>query len=169
MLRALGYQVYDSDREARLLMEADAGIRAAIAERIDAGCVASEAIDRRRLGSIVFADPAKLNILNSIVHSAVRHHLAAWVEARPGRRLFVETAILYQSGLDQMVEEVWEVTAPTEVRIERVMRRNGLPRPDVEARISAQQSYIPSRRHPLTHILINDNRTPLLPQLESLL
>lgn len=126
-------------------------------------------IDRRRLGEIVFSDAEALARLNSIVHAAVREDLALWAARRPGKLLFVETAILYQSGLDAMVDEVWDVEAPPELRLERVMARNGLDAEAVKARIEAQDSYRPARIHPQTTVIVNDGCVPLLPQLEKLL
>ena len=83
--------------------------------------------------------------------------------------MFVETAILYQSHLDKMVDEVWEVHAPEELRVNRVMLRNGLDREKVMARIDAQKSYNPARRHAVVHEIVNDGSVPVLPQVEKLL
>ena len=116
----------------------------------------------------MFEDKEKLAILNSIVHGAVREHFASWAENQPGTVCFVETAILYQSGMDTMVDEVWTVDAPLDLRIERVMKRNGLTREAVMSRITTQDSYTPATPHPLVRLIINDADTPLLPRIEQL-
>lgn len=170
IVAAMGHEVYDCDSRAKEIMDCSAEIKNAIACRVHREAIAPDgSIDRRRLGEIVFSDAEALARLNSIVHAAVREDLALWAARRPGKLLFVETAILYQSGLDAMVDEVWDVEAPPELRLERVMARNGLDAEAVKARIEAQDSYRPAQPHPQTTVIVNDGCVPLLPQLEKLL
>ena len=103
VLRTMGYPVFDCDSEAKALMDADCDIKRRIAIEIDESAVCCGNIDRRRLAEIVFADVAKLEILNSIVHGAVRQRIAEWEQTLAGRLLFVETAILFPSGLNRLV------------------------------------------------------------------
>ena len=164
IVTAMGYPVYDCDARARQLMDSSDEIKAAISADIHRACIKDGLIDRAMLASIVFEDKEKLAILNSIVHGAVREHFASWAENQPGTVCFVETAILYQSGMDTMVDEVWTVDAPLDLRIERVMKRNGLTREAVMSRITTQDSYTPATPHPLVRLIINDADTPLLPR-----
>lgn len=168
MLRAMGYDVYDCDTRARAIMDADRAMQELIAEQVCREAVTPGGIDRACLAHHVFANPDALERLNSIVHVAVRADIRAWRGSRSGR-LFVETAILYQSGLDRMVDEVWIVEAPRELRIERAMARSGLTFAQAAARIDAQESFVPSHTHPRTIRLLNDGVTPLLPRILSLL
>lgn len=168
ILRKVGYPVYDCDDRAKRLMDNDSAILTRLAVEIDREVVVDGVIDRKRLSEIVFADTAKLDRLNEIVHGVVRSDIAAWVADADSDTLFVETAILYQSGLDRMVDEVWEVVAPHELRIERVMGRNGCTREEVVARIKAQDVEI-ERPHGKTFEIVNDGFIPILPQIESLL
>ena len=80
---------------------------------------------------------------------------------------FVETAILRTSGLDRLVDEVWHVTAPTEVRIGRVMARSGLSEQQVLDRMEVQQNE--EAVAPGEQVIINDNVMALLPQVTQLL
>lgn len=168
MLTAMGYPVYDCDSRAKSLMDCSPAIKRKIAEEISAESVGTDGvIDRSVLADVVFRDSEKLQRLNSAVHDAVRQDIDSW---RSGRTLsFVETAILYQSGLDRMVDEVWEVIAPRELRIERVMARSGLSREQVAQRMAVQDSYEIETLHPNSFELINDGDCALLPQVESLL
>lgn len=171
ILAAMGFMVYDCDREARKLMDSNAAIKTALCHEIHPDCVDSDGrIDRCRLSEIVFRDAHALERLNGIVHAAVRNDLMEWCGRNSGHgRLFVETAILYQSGLDAMVDNVWAVEAPLDLRIERVMARNSLSREQVLSRITSQDSYIPATPHPSVVSLINDGYYPILPQIEKLL
>jgi dephospho-CoA kinase len=162
----MGYDVYDCDSRAKRLMDTDDVIKARLQQEIHPQCVLDGCIDRKRLAEIVFSDADRLEKLNAIVHSAVRDDLRKWAQLQ-GKVSFVETAILYQSELDRMVDCVWEVEAPLDLRISRVMERNSVSREEVLARISAQDSFIPSRHHPLVIPIINDGMMPLLPQIEA--
>ncbi|MDE7376684.1 MAG: dephospho-CoA kinase [Muribaculaceae bacterium] len=171
VLRALGYPVYDCDSRAKALMDADTEIKRRIAADINPSAIdANGCIDRKALSAIVFNDADKLAALNAIVHSAVRADLRAWKKTMPTdcSICFVETAILYQSGLDREVEAVWEVAAPVDVRIARVQKRSGLTAAEVRARI-ASQSFTPASPHPVTCPIINDGHTSLLRQIAALL
>lgn len=167
ILRTLGYPVYDCDIMARQLMANDLTTRMALLESFPDAHI-DGILDRQLLSRIVFADADRLQALNAAVHGAVRRDLAQWCGTRSGR-LFVETAILYESQLDLMVDDVWSVEAPDDVRLKRVMLRNGLAAEEVQARIDAQQRYIPDRRHPSVHTIVNDGVKPLLPQIFNLL
>lgn len=172
IVAAMGHPVYDCDSRAKWLMDSSEEIKASIADSIDRACIKEGAIDRPALAAIVFESEEKLNRLNAIVHGAVRNHLAEWIdcEAEAGNDIcFVETAILYQSGLDAMADEVWMVDAPLDLRISRVMNRNGLTREAVLARISSQDSFIPSAPHSNIKIIINDGDSPILPRVEELM
>lgn len=170
VLTAMGYPVYDCDSRARSLMDMSAEIKHAIALNIDAGVILpDDSIDRRLLAEIVFRNKQMLLTLNSIVHQAVRDDLARWVSDRPSALVFVETAILYESGLDKAIDSEWNVTAPTDIRVDRVIARNGLSREHVLARIEAQSGTTPPKSSHNIITLVNDDITPLLPQIENAL
>ena len=166
ILRAMGYEVFDCDSRAKALMDADEGIKERLAAEIAAETVTEGKIDRAKLSAIVFADKAKLQILNNIVHSAVRENLKQWQAQHNADVCFVETAILFESGLNRLVDGEWRVMSPLELRVERTMKRSNMSRQQVEARISAQQ-YTPSpdEPQPALTIITNDEKSPLLPQI----
>lgn len=170
ILVAMGYRVYDCDSRAKALMDTSEVIKRRIAEEISSRAIAPDgSIDRERLASEVFADKVKLEVLNSIVHGEVRRDIRDWAESLSDSVAWIESAIVYESGIDRMVDEVWMVDAPEELRISRVMSRSSMSRETVKARIDAQtwpEDRIP---HPLTRNLINDGVEPLLPQILELL
>jgi dephospho-CoA kinase len=169
ILRAMGYEVYDSDSRAKAIIDGDSALRKNIAAATSANVLfADGTLNRPALAAIVFNDAAKLEALNQLVHGAVRHDVQQWREANNGKHLFIETAILYQSHLDTLVDDVWEVTAPESVRINRVMARNNITAEQVKQRIKSQ-TYTPVNPHPHIHTLINDNAQPILPQIINLL
>lgn len=165
MLIALGYNVYDCDARAKKLMDAEEGIKYAISEKISKDVIVNSNIDRLKLSQIVFNDNSKLQMLNSIVHGAVKDDLRQWINNAKNDVVFVETAILYQSKLDEIVDEVWDVFAPKEIRILRVQKRNNMTREQVMARMKSQEYDINIKPRLKTSLIINDDKTAVLPQL----
>lgn len=171
-LKTMGFVVYDCDSHAKRLTDSSHEILSRIAAEISPTALNNDGtLNRKALADIVFNDSSSLRCLNSIVHSAVLNDIRQWIECHQSSHLplFIETAILYQSGLDKLVDEVWNVEAPKNIRITRVMQRNNLKAEDVEARINAQDSFKPAKPHPRTFTILNDNTAALLPQIKSLL
>lgn len=171
ILRLLGYEVYDCDSEAKRLMDESVEIKDSLRKLIGECVINTDlSINRRQLAEIVFSDSEKLLTLNGIVHGAVKNDILTWRETRKSKiePLFVETAILYQSGIDKIVDYVIEVTAPIEIRLQRVMNRNGFNREEVLQRIESQQIQ---QFTPHSNIIYVDNSgdQPLLPQITALL
>lgn len=170
ILNAKGFEVYDCDSRAKILMNSDDAIKRRLANEISPDVVDTDgSINRGMLSKIVFSDSGKLSQLNSIVHGAVRDDINRWRHANSGKpALWVESAIIYESGIDRMVDEVWEVVAPVELRVERVMLRSSMTREEVLGRIKAQ-SLPKSSRHPVEIMIVNDGVEPVLPQVNALI
>lgn len=169
ILRLWNYPVFDCDSEAKRLMDNDDSIKALIARDICTDAIIDNNIDRKRLADVVFNDAAKLQRLNEIVHTSVRNLLRSWTSNIVTQYAFVETAILRSSGLENDVDAEWFVDAPKDIRIQRVIKRNGISAAEVNARMDSQKhDEQPSHIIPVTTI-INDGNTPLLPQLQKAL
>ena len=141
----LGRAVISADLIARELTETDAGVRRAILEKFGPGIYSPEGRLRRNdLARIVFAHPAKLRALNAIVHPLVFSSLnqaLLRLPASAGRPyVVVEAALVFESGMDRSLDATVVVSAPEEMRIDRVVRRDNLPRDEIVARISTQMS-----------------------------
>lgn len=169
MLRAMGHKVYDCDSEARRIMDGDNDIKRGLLEIAGQDAVAPDGtIDRRVVAAAVFSDPVRRARLNALVHGAVRADIARWAKATGEDRVWIETALLNESGLDKDVHDVWHVVAPEAVRVERVMRRSSMTAAEVKARIEAQADPLPNPGQAL-YTILNDNVQPLLPQVIQLL
>ena len=167
ILKEFGFQVYDCDCNAKYLMDNSPTIKNCLKSTFGNDIIIDGTINRVKLANIVFNNKEKLVKLNNIVHSSVKEDLISWkLENSQKKLLFVETAILYQSGLDSIVDEVWEVNAPLEIRIERVMKRNNISRQDVLSRIESQKYEILAQAD---YIITNDDKVAILPQLVTIL
>ena len=160
ILATMGIPVYDTDLEARRIMSSPEVSEQLQSEFGDA------AFNRKELASIVFNNSEKLLKLNAIVHPAVRLDFKRWCHSLQVPIIAFETALLSESGMDHDCDAVILVDAPEEVRIERVIKRNGIGREDVVKRIISQ-NYNPQFTCPVYRIN-NDNNSAVLLQLMAL-
>lgn len=168
MVQVMGYQVYDCDSRAKALMTQDEDVRLKLKQAFGEETFQPDgSLNRQHLSAVAFANDEALARLNAIVHPATARDLLLWSHERQASLCFVETALLRTARLDQVVDGIWHVTAPQEVRISRVMARSGLTAEQVKERISAQatEDSIATGEH----VIINDNDTALLPQVLHLL
>ena len=166
VLKALDFPIYDCDSQAKRLMNSNHEMKLRIVTEITPSALNSDnSLNRSAIAEVVFSNQEKLKTLNSIVHGAVRTHFCQWVKQTCAPITFVETAILYESGFDKLVTEVWEVTAPLDVRIDRIAQRNGLKHDEIMNRIASQNTES-SASH---SIIVNDGKTAVLPQILRLL
>ena len=140
MLEQLGAAVYDSDANAKRLMNEDPDLRRRLTEAFGAETFADGTLNRKYLAAAVFGNDERLQLLDSIVHPAVRCDFRRWCEGRTEDYVLLESAILFESGFDSETDRTLAVVAPEELRIERVQKRNGVTREEVLRRIAAQIS-----------------------------
>ena len=172
IIRSLGHPVYDADAAAKRLYDVDRELLVAVVDRFGAAVVdASGVLDRRRLADVVFSDQEALEALNALVHPAVGRDFDRW-RNRCGssgfRIVFREAAILFESGADRDCDVVWGVSAPRNLRVERVRQRSGWSEEDVLQRMARQwtEEEVLSRCHAT---LVNDGQHPLIPQVLELI
>ena len=139
-----GYVVYDCDREAKRIIAQNKEVQAAIIGLLGDEAFVNGQYNTAYVAQRVFAEPALLEALNKIVHPAVIKDLRDFKDSKD--LLFVESAILFESGFDALCDKVIIVEAPEEVRIARTIGRDykGVASPEninkVRARIRAQKS-----------------------------
>ena len=167
ILRDMGVAVYDSDSRAKQLMSDDEALRDALVEAFGSGVYTSEGLDRGYLARCVFGDAEALQRLNGIVHPAVIRDFETWAEAQEGDYVVLESAILFESGLDSRVDAVVAVMAPEELRVERAMQRDGASREDILRRIRNQMSD-DQRADNAKYAVVNINRDELVEDVEQL-
>ena len=133
-----GIAVYDSDAAAKRLMQEDGALRRQLAGRFGEGTFRDGQLDRAYLAGIVFADPQALPDLNALVPQVVMRDFDAWAARQEGSYVILESAILFEAGLEGCVDKTVAVLAPRELRIERTCRRDGCGADQVVRRIAAQ-------------------------------
>jgi dephospho-CoA kinase len=142
MLRASGVVVIDADQLARdVVMPGTDGLAQIVAtfgrEILDE----NGALDRKRLGAIIFADADKRRTLNAIVHPKVAERfqqLTSALDAEGVARVVYEVPLLFENGLDRLMNASILVVVPPEVQVARLMARDQISRADALLRIGAQ-------------------------------
>jgi len=161
LLRAEGYSVYDTDLEARRLQNEHSAMRKKLVDLFGKDIYTEQGLNRSALGKIVFAKPELLVKLNAIVHPLVMEDFNNWVLNRfPKKMLFIESAILYESGFNKLVDKVILITAAEDVRIDRVVKRDGVSPEHVRARMSHQLSE-KEKVLRADFVIYSDDNTPL--------
>lgn len=169
ILRTIGIPVYDCDTEAKRLMLKDNFVRSKIVETFGKECYTpNKELNRQHLANIIFNDTTALKKINSIVHPRVKEDFASWSRKQKSRIVAMETAILFEAGMQKNVDTIVAIHADREICIQRACRRNNVPRNEIEQRIDKQiatEKIIAQS----DHAICNNPDTPLLPQITSLL
>ena len=140
VFHSLGIPVYNSDKRAKYLMENDPSLRVAIIQYFGEESYRSEVLNRLYLSEQVFSDKSKLQKLNSIVHPVVGNDFALWCKNQSAPFVLKEAAILIESGAYKGLDKIIVVTASENVRMERVMERDGVKASEVRDRINNQMT-----------------------------
>ena len=165
IFEVLGVPVFESDKEGRLLLETPEVVKQ-VAQQFGEGVLNDAGrVDRRKLAAIVFESPDELAKLNQIVHPAIRARFEAWKRQKSGYHYVInEAAILFESGLCQQVDYAINISAPVDMRIQRVVGRDGVGEKDVRSRINNQMSD--DEREALADWTIyNDGVMAIIPQV----
>lgn len=138
LFQARGVAVYDTDVAAKRLMVEQPALREAIIRQFGAESYLEDTLNRSYLAQRVFSDPEQRVQLNSLVHPAVIADFEQWAEAQTGEYVILESAILFEAGLDKHVDRTVAVLAPERLRIERTMQRDKTSEEQVRSRMAAQ-------------------------------
>jgi dephospho-CoA kinase len=162
MLSEMGAPVLDADKVGHAIYAPGQPAHRELVEAFGREILAPDGtIDRKKLGPIVFADPAALRRLNAIVHPKMFQRMGEMVrEMREGgerRPIVIEAAILIEANWQPLFDEIWLVVASRERVIERIERDRGMKPEQTEARIKAQLSDEERRRH--ATLVVENNGT----------
>lgn len=152
-IEAAGGLVLDCDAIYHELLRSDKEMLAAIKNRFP-GTVENGALQRKKLGAIVFADDAALADLNRITHSAVKREVLRRLE-RENTLVAIDAIGLFEGGLAELCDMTVAVCAPVEDRVKRIMLRDGISEEYARSRIAVQHidDWFRDR---CSHVLEND-------------
>ncbi len=158
--------VYYADIEAKKLMNTSLEIRKNLIAEFSEEVYNKEGLNRPFLAKIVFENKEKLKILNSIVHPEVHKHLQNFIKENKNRDyILYENAILFENGSHKMCDVIITVTAPKEIRIQRVIERDKVAREEVLHRMNNQWAEV-KKTIQSNYIIENLNLTKLTKNVE---
>ena len=138
IIRAHGGLVLDCDDIYHRLLQTDTEMLSAIKDRFP-GAFEDGCLNRKKLGAIVFADPAALTALNEITHGAVKKEVIRQLAGWNGLAA-IDAIALFEGGLAELCDITIAVTAPLEDRVVWLMARDGISGEYARSRIAAQKS-----------------------------
>lgn len=121
----LGISVYYADDRAKYLMSHDPELKKAIMENFGADSyLPTGELNRSFLAAHVFADEAKVKIINSLVHPAVKKDFESWAAVQNSPYVLKEAALLFETGSYQDLDKVINVSSPLKIRVNRILMRD---------------------------------------------
>jgi dephospho-CoA kinase len=168
ILLALGYPVYFSDDRSKQLTQTHPEIRKGLTELIGEHIYKGNQLDRSALALAIFSDDALRVKVNQIIHPIVRLDFDLWIEDQTNPLVFNEAAILFETGAFERFDAMVLVTAPEELRIQRVIKRDLCTKEEVKNRINHQWSDEQKMRL-ADVVIVNDDVQPLIKQVEHML
>jgi dephospho-CoA kinase len=167
LFEVLGIPVYYADDAGKNLMNEDEELKEKVKQHFGDATYKDGLLDRKYLANIVFNDPEKLQLLNSLVHPATLIDAERWMKEQTSAYAVKEAALIFESGAQQFLDYVIGVYAPAPLRIQRAMHRNNIPRDEVLARMNKQIDETIKMRL-CDFIITNDEQELLIPQVISL-
>jgi dephospho-CoA kinase len=141
-LKTKGFPIVDADQLAREIVEPGTRANLEIKDFFGTGVMnADGSINRKALGQQVFSDKKKLDRLNEITHKEIIAEIKLSLAhcEKEGRKVsFLDAPLLFELGLDSLVDETWVLDAPDHLRIKRVLERDSITKEEIQARISTQ-------------------------------
>ena len=141
LLELNGYAVFYSDAEAKKIQDTDPEVRAKIIDLFSEECYTANGLNRNFIAGIIFNNPDAKKKLEEIIHPKVTEAFNSWCEEKAKANhdmVFIESAILFESGFNKKVDKVIMIYADKETRILRSMKRDLTDRKSIEERIKNQ-------------------------------
>lgn len=155
MFAELGVPVYNSDTEAKKLMETSIEVKKALKNLLGEQAYTDERLNKTYISEQIFTTKSLLDRINSIVHPAVRKHFLEWAASQKTGYVIQEAAIIFEIGSQDFYDKTILVTAPENVRIKRIKKRNTeVSTQDIEARI--QNQWKDSEKIKLAHYVLEN-------------
>jgi dephospho-CoA kinase len=160
-----GVPVFNSDNAARKLQDEDEQVKKQITGIFGNEIYDEGKLNRKKVAEIVFKDSKKLEALNSIVHPAVAKAFEKFCEEnKSAKYILKEAAILFEIGADKVLDGMIVVTAPDELRLERVSKRDGISKEQILLRMNSQLSQ-EEKIKKADFVIVNDGKEMLIPQV----
>lgn len=164
IFQILGIPVYYADEAARRLMNTNEEIKTAIIKNFGAEAYLNGELNRKYLGSVVFSDKQKLDLLNSIAHPVTIRDAEEWIKRQSTPYVVKEAALLFESSSAENLDYIVGVYAPQHIRVKRVIDRDQISVEDVMKRISRQLDEEEKMKR-CDFVIVNNEQQLVIPQV----
>ena len=168
ILQQMGFPVYDSDSRAKALTQTNADIRQQLTAMFGDNLFKYNILDKKALSQLIFSSDKNLKAVNAIIHPVVVGDFATWTTRQNAAAVFLESAILMESGLYQKMDKIILVTTPEKLRIDRVIKRCQLSDKEIQQRMQMQKTE-ETLADKADFVILNDEKHLLIPQVHSIL
>lgn len=160
IFETLGVPVYYADERSKNILNTDPTIQTQLIELFGAEIYINGRLQNQVLAQKVFSDKEKLQQLNAIVHPAVAEDFKSWCNTQNSPYILKEAAILFEIGTYQQLDLNILISAEKALRIDRVMKRNGVSKEEVLKRMDKQ--WPDERKKALADFVIYNNQNESL-------
>lgn len=167
IFEVIGVPVYYADDAAKRLMNEDTALREQIIHHFGTAVFEEGRLNRPLLASLVFNNPEKLALLNSLVHPVTIADAEHWMKRLAASKVpyaIKEAALIFESGAQTKLDHVIGVHSPYKLRLQRAMERDHLTKEEVEARMARQMDET-KKMNLCNFIITNDEEQMLIPQV----
>lgn len=164
IFQQLQVPVFVADEESKKLLDTDADLQAQLVEWLGPELIKEGRVDRAYMASRIFKDEDLLKKVNALIHPAVGRAFQNWYQKQEAPYIIREAAILFESGTHKDCAKIIVVSAPEELRLQRVIKRSGESPEQVKARMAKQ--WPQEKKEALAdYIIHNDHQEMLIPQV----
>lgn len=185
-LASKGYEIIDADKIAREMVSPGSEVLERIADAFGADILMADgSLDRKKLGGMVFSDRIKKTILDGIMHKRILEIISQRISmlnkaktgavslndslAEPKSVIFIDAALLYETGLEGYTDSVWLVDADETIRISRIKERDGITEEEVKNRFGSQMPQKEKLARADTILINSGSKESLYKQVDDLL
>ena len=161
----LGVPIYIADEEAKKLMNTSKVIKRKLIALFGEQAYENNTLNKPFIAQIIFNDRDYLQKMNAIVHPKVANHFKKWVAKQTAPYVIKEVAILFENGGHKLCDDVITVTAPLEIRIQRLLKRDHTTKEKIEAIIKNQwpdEEKIKLSKYVIENVDIEDTKLQVL-------
>jgi len=164
VFETLGIPVFYADEVSKQITDTEPVVKKQLKAAFGTDLYKNDKLDRAALAKLIFTNKEAIKIVNSIIHPAVAKAFMDWANHQKTPYVLQEAAILFETGGYKRFDKMVLVSAPKELRIERIKARNNWSLIEIEQRMANQ--WEESQKIPLADfVILNDGSKPLLPQI----
>jgi len=164
VFQSLGIPIFNTDIQAKKIMTSSEKLIKLVKEEFGNDIYKDSDLNKEKLASIVFSNSDKLQKLNSLVHPIVKEEFNNWCKKQTSPYVIKEAAILFESKSHLGLDAVICVSAPLELRMKRLLKRDNFNEKEINQRIE-NQILQEDKEKQSDYIIVNDEKDLLLPQI----